>query len=454
MSIIPSKKNIPSNVAAILNVIRNNATTNYQNYIPKAENNTQSIREIGSILMDYPNLQNEFVNALVNRIGLVIATSKSYQNPWSMFKKGFLEYGETIEEIFVNLAKGQSFDPEKAESELFKREIPDVRAAFHIMNFKKFYKVTVSQDQLRQAFLSVEGVSDLISKIIESMTNASNYDEFQVMKYLLARHILNGRIKPVTIPEITDANTKRIVSKIKGISNSFEFMSDKYNIAGVKTHSLKEDQYVLVNSDFDAIIDVEVLAVAFNMDRAKFTGHKVLVDGFGEIDTERLNELFADNNDYVPLTSDELAALNEIPAIIVDKDFFMIYDNMQQVRDQENAQGLYWNYFLHVWKTFSVSPFANNALFVEGEPTVTSVVVTPSSVTVPLVIKDIALNPIVTTTNFAPKTVNYTVEGPATVTRTGVVQLTDEAETGDVIKVTITSTYDPTKSATATITIE
>ena len=140
MATIPKIKTLTNTSVDVLNVIRENATQNYRDYVPKATPNADSIREIGAIIMDYPALQNEFLSALVNRIGRVLITSKMYDNPWRMFKKGMLEFGETIEEIFVNMAKPFQFDPTVAESEVFKREIPDVRAAFHILNYKKFYK--------------------------------------------------------------------------------------------------------------------------------------------------------------------------------------------------------------------------------------------------------------------------------------------------------------------------
>ena len=145
----------------------------------RATADSDSIREIGAVIMDYPALQNEFLSALVNRIGRVILTSKSYDNPWAMFKKGMLEFGESIEEVFVNIAKPFQYDPQIAESNVFKREIPDVRSAFHIMNYQKFYKATISNDQLRQAFLTIDGITDLIAKIVDAMYTGANYDEFQ-----------------------------------------------------------------------------------------------------------------------------------------------------------------------------------------------------------------------------------------------------------------------------------
>ena len=150
-------------VIKILNAIRNNASLDYQNRVPVATRD--NLTDIGNKVVNYTATMNEFINALVNRIARVIITSKMYKNPLREFKKGLLEYGETVEEVFVNIAKAHEFDPETAESEVFKREMPDVLAAFHKLNYQNFYKVTISVEQLRQAFLSYQGISDLISRI-------------------------------------------------------------------------------------------------------------------------------------------------------------------------------------------------------------------------------------------------------------------------------------------------
>lgn len=450
----PNVQSLSANSVDILNAIRNNASSNYRDYIPQADESLESVRAIGTILMNYPALQNEFLNALVNRIGRVLVTSKMYDNPWNMFKRGMLEFGETVEEVFVDIAKPFEYDPETAESEVFKREIPDVRAAFHILNYQKFYKVTVQREQLRQAFLTWDGVTDLITKIINSMYAGANYDEFLVMKYLVAVNILNGRLKAVEINDPSNvANMKSVVGAIKSVSNGMEFMGTQFNQAGVHTYSDKRDQYIILTSDFDAIMDVEVLASAFNMDKADFMGRRVLVDSFGKLDNARLALLFQGDPNYVELTSDEMAALDTIPAVLVDRDWFMILDNLLEFTDQYNGQGLYWNYWLHIWKTLSVSPFANSAVFVPGVPSITSVTVTPSEVTAGAGQK-VNLTATVVTANFAPQTVDWTVTGTdATVDIHGTVTISEDATTGDTITVTATSTFDSTKSDTCTITV-
>lgn len=451
MPVKPKIKTLTNSSVDVLNVIRENASQNYKEYVPKATKDSESIKQIGTVIMDYPALQNEFINALINRIGRVLITSKMYENPWSMFKKGMLEFGETIEEIFVNMASPHQFDQKVSESNLFKREIPDVRAAFHIMNYQKYYKSTISNDQLRQAFLSWQGITDLIAKIVDAMYTGANYDEFITMKYMLARHILDGYMYPVQIPTVETANMKQIVSKIKGVSNQYEFQSNKYNLAGVYTHTKKRDQYIIINSIFDAEMDVEVLASAFNMSKADFMGQRVLVDSFGSLDTDRLKELFANDTTFKLPSNDELTALDKIPAILVDRDWFMIFDNFYNFTEQYNGEGLYWNYWYHVWKTFSVSPFANNALFVPGVPGVTSVTVSPAAVEAS-VGQDVQFNAVVVTTNFAPKSVDWTTNSVnAEVDSSGKVTL-KEGATGS-ITVTATSTFDPTMTGTGTITV-
>lgn len=449
MPTVPKTQKLNASSVDILNAIRNSATTNYRDFVPTAKNTAESIRSIGEIIMQYTPLQNEFLNALVNRIARVIITSKMYSNPLAMFKKGLIDFGETIEEIFVNIANPHQYDVEESENKVFAREIPDVRAAFHTLNYKKFYKQTIQNKDLNQAFLSWDGITDLISKIVNAMYTAANYDEFVTTKYMLAKAILDGRLSAITV----DANdVKGAVTKIKGVSNALTFMSNNYNVAGVQTFTDKNDQYLLVNSQFDSEIDVEVLASAFNMSKAEFMGHRILIDGFGTLDVARLNALFKDDPNYTEPAQETLTALNAIPAVLVDKNFFMIFDNMYEFTENYNGQGLYWNYFYHTWKTFSMSPFANALVFVPAVPSVKSVTVSPTAITCKKG-QSVQLSVKVVTENYAPKTVNWksNTDG-VTVDINGHVTVATSV-TATTAVITATSTFDNTKSGTCTVTI-
>lgn len=344
---------------------------------------TRSIHNIGAFIMSYQPYQNAFVNALVNRIGMVIITSKLWQNPWSVFKRGYMEFGETVEEIFVNIANPHSYDPSTAESQIFRRELPDVRAAFHAMNFQKFYKTTVSNDQLRQAFLSWGGITDLIAKIVDALYTGMQQDEYTVMKYMVCREAISGRMAVETVPALSATNGIQDNAKaLRAMSSNLTFNKTEYNQASVYNHTNREDQYIIVDTVFEATMDVDVLAVAFHMEKADFLGHLIIVDSFSEHDTDRLALLFENDSTYVPFTSGDIANLEDIHALVVDKDWWMVFDNFQNMTQNYNGEGLYWNYWLHVWKTFSVSPFANAVVFAESSGSITTVAVSPASATV------------------------------------------------------------------------
>lgn len=427
MPVKPSTKSLNANSVQILNCIRDSASATYQERIPVATQN--NIRDIGNAMMQFQSTQNEFLNALVNRIARVIITSKSYTNPLAMFKKGIMEYGEQVEEIFVNIAKAHPFDPDVAEENVFKREIPDVDAVFHRMNYQNFYKVTISNEQLRQAFLSAEGVTDLIARIVDTLYSGSEFDEFLIMKQLIADAARAGKMYPINIPAPSAATAKQIVTTIKGISNKLEFMSNQYNYMGVLNFTKKENQILLIDAEFDATIDVEVLASAFNMSKAEFMGQRVLVDNFGD--------------------------LTGVVAALVDRDWFMVFDNLMSFTENYNGEGLYWNYFYHVWKTFSSSPFSNAILFTTGAVGVTSVSVSPKAAQATPG-QNVQLTASVVTTGYAPQDVKWSVTGNVsagtTVDCNGLVHIAAD-ESAESITVTATSCYDNGKSDTATITL-
>jgi len=366
----------------ILNVIRQNASYDYQSSVPVVTTATD-IPKVGEIICGTPAFANQFINALVNRIALVVVNSATFNNPYNVLKKGYIEFGESVEEIFVNIAKAVDYTPEKGEAREFKRTMPDVRSAFHTMNWRVMYPVTIQDEDLRMAFLSMEGVQNLIAKITDSVYTAAEYDEFLLFKYLLIKGISHGKLKPISVGDGTDLKDSAV--QFRGISNKLQFMSNEYNEVGVKTNTPKERQVIFMDSLFNAQFDVEVLASAFNMDKADFMGRLFLIDDWNTFDNERFDIIRANSDGLEEVTADELALMTDIKAVILDENWFQVYDNMNKFTEKYVASGLYWNYFYHVWKTISYSPFSNCVAFVTSDATITP----PASVTVTVAGKDV-----------------------------------------------------------------
>ena len=370
----------------ILNTIRANASSAYQNQVPEISKATE-IPAVGDVLFGYPALANEFISALVNRIALVRVNSVTFNNEYAELKKGFLQMGETVEEVFINLTKAREFSPEKAAARELKRSLPDVRSAFHAINWKVQYPMTIQYEDLRQAFTSPDGVTDLIAKLVASLNRSAEYDEYLLFKYLMIKAVTKGKMAVV---ELAAGNNKDAAAKFRGISNKLTFVSPSYNASGVHTNSPRNDQYLFMDSTYNGEFDVDVLAAAFNMERADFLGHLKLVDDWSTFDNDRFDVIRANCDMIEEVTQDELALMAHVKAILVDKEWFQVYDNLATMSEANVASGLYWNYFYNVWKTVSSSPFSNAIAFVEGGAGVNTGL--PTTITAKIASKDVSDN--------------------------------------------------------------
>ena len=275
----------------IINTIRENASYEYQQNVPVITD-AKMIPKVGEIIVGNGSLQNQFLNALMNRIAKVVIESATFNNPYAHLKKGYLETGETIEDIFIGIANVVEYDAEKGDD----------------------------------------------------------------------------------------------ASKYRGISNKITFMSKKYNQAEVRTTTPKSRQAIFMDAEYNAKFDVNVLASAFHMEKADFMGRLHLIDDWTTFDNERFDIIRANCDSIEKVTPEELKAMENVKAVLVDENYFQVYDNLSRMTEQYCASGMYWNYFYNTWKTVAVSPFSNMVTFVVDGASIAQ----PATVTVKVSSKDIA----------------------------------------------------------------
>lgn len=447
-----------------MNLIRNNASPTYQSVVPVATRNKASLQAIGQVFMTYPDILNEYLTALWNKVGAVRMRYREYTNPLSAaFRKGELGLGEFVEEIFVGLCQAHQFDPESAVNTVFQREIPDVKAAYHKLSIQVYYKQTIQENELEMAFTSWDNVDRLTELIVARMYNAGEYDEYQAILQLIAQNIINGHIKVVDVTQATESTD--LAKVILAVSDEMTLMGKLFNYAGGHTFTPKEDQFLLGSSNFWAAQNVDVYAVSFNMDKVEFMGHRILINRLGDIDTERLNAVFGGQPGYEEIGGGYIENLNKIVAVLLDREWVQLYTKLRRtVTEPYNGDGLYFSYKYHMWDVLASSPFSNAVVFsAAGAPTVTNVAITPSAVTMPKgVATSFVIKANVTTTGFAPTSVSWEVTSGVAGTdveiipqgdNTCLVNLLSTATSAEVI-ITATSVFNHARSATCAITLE
>lgn len=457
------KMNADAKNADYLNAIRTSASTYYQENVPIATYDAASVRDVGRIVLNSTTLTNEFYSALVNQFAFIFGSSKMFYNKWVDFKKGLIGLGELVEEFFVQIALPNNYNPDIAATEIFKRVIADVQTAIYRINVKTFYKTTINRPLLEMAFTTEGGMADLIGKVFTSMAAACEVDQMNAIKYLLARKILDGKIKTEPIAEVsgadTEANTKAAARQMKADFENFFFPRTDYNEAGVMNWvNDKNDVSFMLTTSFGAAYDIEVLAAAFNLDYANFMGRVKRIDSLTNIDFTRLNAFFDLPEPIAEFEEDEIAILDQVAAITFDNGLIQWYDRLYEWHEEPNGQSMEWQNWLHYWALIASSPFANAVAYVQSA---NDTLGTVTGVTSPYGGKSISL-PVgsslpltweVTGTGIYSKAVNFTssgiVDGTFTVTPDGVLTV-HKAKAATTVN--IVSAQDSSKKATVTIT--
>lgn len=391
MPYVPNNSVLNATTQQILNTIRANASPAYRDSVP-AINKYQDVVQVGDIITGTPGLRNEFLGALLNRIGLVVLRSARFYNKFRPMYKGYVYFGETVENIFIEIADVRDFNPDKAPQREFAYTPPHVLSAFYIINWEVQYPVSIQNRRLKRAFMSIDGVRELIEYIIDSVYKAAEYDEYLLCKYLLIKGYTRGTIIPINIP----GDIQKQAGKYRGYSYDFESMTREYNSQHVLTATPAENKYIIMDNFYAGEFDVEVLAQAFHMEKAEYEAKSLHIDAFNKFDNKRWAELRTLINSVEEVTAEELQKMANVHCFLVDEDFFQIYSNDDYFTETYVGSGAQWNYFYNVTRTVAYSPFANAIAFT------TDTVYTPESLTATVVAKTQSATATVLTFSIAP----------------------------------------------------
>ena len=357
---------------SILNAIRNEVGGMFRANTPLVKEASDA-KAYGMYVTGSGDARNAFMGALINRIAQVVMFSRSYRNKLARYKKGMLEFGEVVENVWVQLVSPEGYKPvPDSPGDLFKQNVPDSKVTFHPVNCKLVYEVTTNDSELSMAFTTSSGLYDFVSRIMQRLTDSDEWDSELLERYVLARAILDNANLVTQVPALTKENSDSIIATMKGASNAMRFMDTTYNVEGVPTHSPVESQIFFLTAEASATIDVFSLAKAYNLSYEQFLGQQDMIRSFGFNDAEKarldtiMNATLAQGiiPNYTPFTEEELKKLNAIVGAIIDEDFFMIFDRLYRVDAAPyDSLHLSQNTFLHHWSVNSYNPFANARFF-------------------------------------------------------------------------------------------
>lgn len=293
------------------------------------------------------NYYNQFVDALVMRIGMTYVHQQQWKNPLAVFKKASLRYGSTVQEAAVKWVKGHSYNDDAED--VFKLHRPEAAVWYHSQNRRDQYEMSIVQTELRSAFTAENGLNEFVAQCLKQPMNADEYDEYRIMLELIAfyeknfgffKHHLSGKPND-------EATGKEFLKAVRTYASKLAFPNTIYN--GVRLQDLpvfaKRSELVLITTpEINASIDVDTLASVFHLEKADMQVRTIEVDEF-------------------PLADDNCVAL------LTTEDFFQCRDTVYQNDSIYNPKTMGSNYFLNHWGIYSVSPFVPAIMFTTAEGT-------------------------------------------------------------------------------------
>ncbi len=369
-----------------LNAIRATATSAYQDTVPMAT--MENITDVGKAVLNAPDvIKNEFISALVNKIGLTLINSQEFGNPLLGLRKGHMEYGQTIEDIFVEMAEPHEYITGTRDGE----DVPDqfeinkaiTDTAFYYNILGRQYFKTIHEQDLKRAFRSENGLNEFISAIMMAIKNGENYDDYRMTIATMARQIetsvanekWQGEINLLTLynaaydEELTVDSALKDKGFLTFMSNQFKKWSNRLatprrdlNNAGVINWIPKSQQRIMMLSDIQADIDTNLMAWAYNNQRLEI-GAIDEIDAWYSIGADG-TEAPVVSPDSIEVKGDlGLEGDNPVVGVIYNADMIKIYSKTRLMSSSHNARGNYYNVFSTFEDIFAASPFHNFVVF-------------------------------------------------------------------------------------------
>ncbi len=442
--------------AEILNTFTSSvqASTQWKAAVPLLTENDNAA-SVFAVIANNPGLANEFYAGLTTLVVPALIQDRVYNNHFNILKTGSLD-GRTQESVSVDTKNPMVFDPNAGASVAYGDYTPEYIIQFHPLNIKLTYPASVN----RAAFLGSLEAGDIVpfvTGILDQVVTKANYAEEQIFKQVIDQKAWLGQIAYVK----GGADTiEESIAEINSVGMKMNFRRTDFNLLGAPTSTDPEDLVLIASADFVAAMNVNqlhVLAKTFNIDESLVMGRIVTVDDFGALDTEMLTEIFGQNgaNDanYIEFTAAQKALLNGIEALLCDRRYIFYKEAYTEMAEQNNGASLKRNYFYHRFLYMGTEDAKNAALFGTATPSVTSVTVDPSSVTILTQGAKAHLTATVVTSGFAPQAVIWSSADPTKVTVDAygnVTRVAAAAVTGTVV-ITATSVADPTKSDTCSV---
>lgn len=277
------------------------------------------------------------LGSMLGKIAFQVIREVNAENKLAVFDKMPVDNGDTIEQVVVELANAEAYDSTGAGA--LSRKTPSLKVKMFNSWTRGKFETTVDVSLIRKVLQTGKGASDLSTKIVGVLGESDKHEKYTQLKNLFkwGRQDQSGQVLKLfdTVAYgSTSIDYKGVLTSLKDVIAGMQYVNTDFNTASVNRKTRAEDIVVLMPYKLKNRLDVEELAGVFNLDKSEIK-NKII-----EIDTD----------------TETISSKKTYPIYVVDKNAILSFTRLYEMADQKNADGLFWNYFLHFERMYGICP--------------------------------------------------------------------------------------------------
>lgn len=291
----------------------------------------------------------ETLTGLLVKIGEQYSIDSNFQDKLGHLTHRNLEFGTTVEEWFNNLRLPVAHDP-TGSTNMAPKDPTFEDVAYSYVLPKYVADTTVRNEDIKRGFLGRAEFESLTASIMKKLYDAQSLHRYFVKKQLIGRFIQAIPVNSATSTMRTElaqpTDTASVETFAKQVKDAVESLSDLItetnNLRGVPARADALSLYV--KPGLRSVIDIDLLAGAFNENKAQIPVNIIVLEDFGDIPGDNINE-----NAW---------------ALLVDDRGLRVYPSQNEADFDKNGQGGFTNYYLKEAYTVIYSKVVNAHVWV------------------------------------------------------------------------------------------
>lgn len=346
-----------------------------------------------SNILSNANTADTYFNNLTDMFLAPRIRAKIFNNPMSKYKSGDMPLGFGSSEVYINPQSGRYYaiNPEETQpgdvyypgntytegviingegannqqdvittvkdgydqinasinrnKHILLDKLPDMKQVFFRVNYGRQYQRTYSGVSLTKLVTTWDDYGNLIDAIVRDISSSVNIDELKNFRKLWTDGFNQGLIPIYPLNSLaTESDAKTLLQYARQFYTDFTYPSEYYSLWNginprnpITTWSDESEISIIMTSQANAVVDVQALASAFNLEYAKFIGKQTVID-------------YLDND-------------RNVKAIMFDDHVIHWEMVLDQSGEFYNPAGSKLNIFRNIQASMALNPFANCVAF-------------------------------------------------------------------------------------------